>query len=105
MARNKKPDKNKEVQFIEELRDKDGDDLSLDELKLAKIDGKEASNKDPSWLSHTTQTVDGQGDSRIMEVNIRIQTDQIDSGTTYSLKLVGSDNKDEDTLFREIEVD
>jgi len=105
MARFKDPGNDKEIEFLEELKDRDGDDLTLDKLKLVKVDGEDVGSQDPDWLSNTTQTVDGPDGSKIMEVTIRIQVDQLDAGTKYTLKLVGSDNKDEDILFRDVEVD
>lgn len=104
MARIKDPGNDSEIQFLEELVDRDGDSLSLDELKLVRVDGEDVPAQDPSWLSHTTQTVNAPDGGKIMEVTARIQVDQLDAQTTYTLKFVGSDNEDEETLFRTVEV-
>lgn len=81
------------IEFLEELVDPDGDNLTLDEIILEKKDGKilPSSQQSPSWFDYNTnQTTNSKGET-LLEVFIRLDASELNEGTTYTFKLVGSD--------------
>lgn len=93
------------IEWVEELVDPDGDNLTLDEAILYEKNGNllPSARQSPSWLTIQALQSTVQGET-LLEVFFTVDVSGVDKGNDYRFRLKGSDPFESKTHFVTLEV-